>query len=273
MVCDCTCKGTWVEVGGHFSGVSSLVLCEFPWSSSLCMHSPDRHPASLQSRSMVCRLCHADRNGTIQTRDVISTLYPILLPMHLPPSLGMSHTFLVKRHVAMGTVECPRPWWRDTWNYRHRGQQISGIHSRGSIKRGRKIPTKKRTLWTVYSFSSQVTSTHRNFLTILSSSWRYFCLSCSTRVRWRCTGSSSLFMVSFTLLLISSSAFFIMALRISWFCSCGTKEISFHWLCLSAIVKTECPAVFRSGLREKPQLNRYFGKKEEKARTVYNIAS
>jgi len=37
-------------------------------------------------------------------------------------------------------------------------------------------------------------------------------------------------------------------------------------------MKPECPAVFRSGCRENPQLNLYFGKKK-KARTVYRIAS
>lgn len=150
---------------------------------------------------------------------------------------------------------------------RYQAQQISSLHNRCSLKRGREIPAKKVTLWTKTVFLFRVT--HHNFLTIRSSSWRYFCLSCSTRVRWRCTGSSSLFMVSFTLLLISSSAFFIIALRISWFCSCWTKEISLHWLHLSAIMKPECPAVFRSGHRENPQLNLYFSKKEKRARTVY----
>jgi hypothetical protein len=34
-------------------------------------------------------------------------------------------------------------------------------------------------------------------------------------------------------------------------------------------MKPECPAVFRSGHRENPQLNLYFSKKEKRARTVY----
>lgn len=70
----------------------------------------------------------------------------------------------------------------------------------------------------------QVTGTHHSFLTIFSSSRRYFCLSCSTRTRCRCTGSSSLFIVSITLPLISSSAFFIIALSSSWFCSCWNRR-------------------------------------------------
>lgn len=72
--------------------------------------------------------------------------------------------------------------------------------------------------------------THHSFRTIFSSSCRYFCLSCSTRTRWRCTGSSNLFIVSITLLLISCSAFLIIAFSSSWFCSCWTKEITLYQL-------------------------------------------
>lgn len=51
------------------------------------------------------------------------------------------------------------------------------------------------------------------------------------------------------------------------------KSASIGFACLPPRRLKESPAVFRSGLREKPQLNLYFGKKEKQARTVYSIAS
>lgn len=130
------------------------------------------------------------------------------------------------------TVQFPESGWRGHWLRVHITQT-----SRTLTVRGRHPMKKEGENRLVYSSGETAKPatkdpTHHSFLTIFSSSCRYFCLSCSTRTRCRCTGSSSLFIVSITLLLISSSAFLIIALSSSWFCSCWTKEIRLH--CLSS---------------------------------------
>lgn len=166
-----------------------------PHGNPLTLEVCQRLPKLLEHHGLLLQLLHWDE--AVVVRQILLDLLHRLLQVTVSTKQG-------------GLAPGPHGGWENESRIGDHDDTRDGDGTGGGSEPGRGV-------WAAGS----PPRAHFSCWVMSSSSFRYRSLSSSTRLRWRCSGSSCLRMVSVTRTLISVSVRLSIVFTVSWFCSWG----------------------------------------------------